>query len=32
MVSRAVLGTPISKEAGSIIDIEYLLVFSMDVA
>jgi len=31
MVSRAVLGTPISKEAGSIIDIEYLLVFSMDV-
>lgn len=31
MVSRAVLATPISKEAGSIIDIEYLLVFSMDV-
>lgn len=31
MVSRAVLETPISKEAGSIIDIEYLLVFSMDV-
>jgi hypothetical protein len=31
LVSRAVLSTPISKEAGSIIDIEYLLVFSMDV-
>lgn len=31
LVSRAVLTTPILKEAGSIIDIEYLLVFTMDV-